>query len=137
MLKIIYTDAAPYLEHLTQSVEDWIASHTVLALRMGQPWVIEPGKASLLWPIGFSDLVQEVLNEARRSRVIHPAIAGGSAPIELCCCDDHSLELSFTGLWVAANGTTHTGQFVTALGSGVEQRLFDLWLQTQSQVLLR
>lgn len=137
MLKITYTDAAPYLEYLTQSVEDWIAHHTVLALRTGQPLVIEPGRASLLLPIGLSDLAQVLLSEVKRSRPIYPAIAKRFPLIEVYRSDDSSIELSLDGLWVAANPETHSGTFLSTHSPWVERNVLNLWQQAQSYALLR
>lgn len=137
MLKITYTDTEPHLEYLAQAIEEWIAHHAVLALRTGQPLIIEPGKASLLLPIDLGELVRFSLDEVLRSHGIHPAIAEPWSVIDLCRCDDSSLELSLTGLWVAANRETHTGLFITMLSPGVERNVFDFWLSAQSYALLR
>lgn len=137
MLKITYIDTAPQLEYLTQSVEDWIAQHTVLALRTGQPLLIEPGRASLLLPIGLGDMAQFFLTDVRRSRALYPAIAKQPPSIELYPCDGSSLELSFSGLWVAADADANVGLFLTTHSPWVERNILHLWLSAQSHALLR
>jgi hypothetical protein len=128
MLKITYTDTEPHLEYLAQAIEEWIAHHTILAVRTGQPLIIEPGRASLLLPIDWGERVRVSLAEVTRSPMIQSAIAEPSSAIDLCRCDDRSLELSLTGLWVAANPETHTGHFITMLSPSVERNVFNLWL---------
>jgi hypothetical protein len=117
MLKITYLESGLYLEHLHETVEDWIALRVILALRTGQRLMIERTTASLLLPIG---LVKRSALEsiARREQVM------------LSYVDDEYLEISLPGTWVTSDEEAE-GVFVASVNPSIEQMVFRLWTAAQ------
>ena len=58
MLKLTYTENSFYLELLTESVEEWIQTRVLLALRVGHSLCVEPSNASFLLPVDLPGLGQ-------------------------------------------------------------------------------
>ena len=48
MLKLIYSELGLKGEHVAESLEDWMVQRSVFALRVGQPFNIEQGRAAFL-----------------------------------------------------------------------------------------
>jgi hypothetical protein len=116
MLKITYTENGFYLEHLSESLETWLANRVLICLRATASIYVEPSTASLLLPIDlpyFRDL--ETL-EDRSSNVL-----------ELYICDDYSAEVSLQGTWVTTDEDSEEGIFVSSLDERTEFFLYQLW----------
>jgi hypothetical protein len=116
MLKITYTENGFYLEHLSESLETWLANRVLVCLRATASIYVEPSTASLLLPIDlpyFRDL--EAL-EDRSSNVL-----------ELNICDDYSAEVSLQGTWITTDEDSEEGIFVSSLDERTEFFLYQLW----------
>lgn len=116
MLKITYTEKGFYLEHLSESLETWLANRVLVCLRATASIYVEPSTASLLLPIDlpyFRDL--EALEE-RSSNLL-----------ELNICDDYSAEVSLQGTWITTNENSEEGIFVSSLDERTEFFLYQLW----------
>lgn len=58
MLKLNYTEVGLYMERTMTAPEQLIAGRVVLAMRLGQPFHVEPGRASFLLPAVILELKQ-------------------------------------------------------------------------------
>ncbi|NEP22635.1 alr0857 family protein [Moorena sp. SIO3I6] len=125
MLKLIYTENSFYLERLAQSLEEWVTTRTLVSLRAGASFYIEPSTASFLLPADLPHLRQlEVF--VRQDKT--DAIAFGAAtPIALSICDAEYVEVSLQGTWLTSDPEDEEGIFVTAMNYAVEFFLYQLW----------
>lgn len=121
MLKVTYTETGLHLEHLPQSLEEWIASRVILTLRTSQRMMIEQSTASILL---LSDLVE-------RSALETVMQLERSGAISLAVCDAEYVELSLYGAWVGTTLDSSEGVFVAALSPKIEQLVVQLWQQSQ------
>lgn len=119
MLKLTYLESGLYLELLSECVEDWLALRVIFALRMGDRLVAERTTASLLLPI---DLFQR---SSLEKLVLQEEGAG------LAQGDAEHLEVSLTGIWIAASEADTEGIFVTNLNPVLESLLFQIWQASQ------
>jgi hypothetical protein len=115
MLKVTYLESGLYLEHLQETVENWITSRVVLALRMGHRLVVERNTASLLLPIGL----------VKRSEL--EALVQQEDTILLTPVDAEYMEVCLQGTWVSSDDQGSEGVFITAIDSTIESVLFNLW----------
>jgi hypothetical protein len=115
MLKVTYLESGLYLEHLQETVENWITSRVVLALRMGHRLVVERNTASLLLPIGL----------VKRSEL--EALVQQEDTILLTSVDAEYMEVCLQGTWVSSDEQGSEGVFITAIDSTLESVLFNLW----------
>ncbi len=131
MLKLTYTETDFYLEHLTQSLEEWVQGRVVLALRVAQSLCIEPTTATFLLPVNLPGV------EALKAQVKQY----DSEIIALCPCDIDYLEVTLRGSWLSSGCEDAVGVFVTAisdlsngdrLASSTEIFLHKLWQQAQA-----
>lgn len=121
MLKLTYTETNFYLEHLAQSLEEWVALRVILALRVGECVCVEPSTASFLLP---ADLPGLDLLEAEAQRQ-------GAEAIALCACDAEYVEVSLKGTWLASDSESAEGVFVTAMSHSAEFFVLKLWQEAQ------
>lgn len=117
MLKLTYTETGFYLERLAQSLEDWVHSRVILALRVGQKLLIEPSTASFLLPTDLSGLT---LLEAGVRQETTDVIA-------VCVCDAEYVEVSLRGTWMAAAPESVEGVFVASMSDRTEFLVSKLW----------
>lgn len=124
MLKLTYTETGLNLERAAAPLEILIAQRVVLAMRTGQRLHIEPGTASFLLHSDTPGLAQ-----LRRSLQLESHTVMTIAPV-----DDHFVELSVQGSWIASAIDAEEGVFVTALSHVTEMLVMKLWATTQSRV---
>ncbi|MBE9182180.1 hypothetical protein IQ268_26800 [Oculatella sp. LEGE 06141] len=120
MLKFTYTETSLYLEHLPQTVEEWMSLRVTLSLRAGQNLQIEHCTASFLLPVAFVNLGS--LNAAVER----------SESLSITVCDADYIEVSLRGSWVTSTSNEAEGVFVTMLRDRTETTLFELWQQAQA-----
>jgi hypothetical protein len=124
MLKLTYTDVGLNLERVNASVETVVKRRTILALRLGQPIFVQPGRASFLVPIDGLNL--------RQFKVMvkdTPAKA-----IELCQVDHDCYEMTLRGTWIANSNEAHEGMFIAAMGEVMEQYVEQVWLTASASL---
>ena len=121
MLKLTYIETGFYLERLAQSLEEWVATRAIFALRVGDPICLEPSTASFLLPADLPRL-NLLIAEIRRQ---------GTDEIALCTCDAEYVEVSLQGTWLATEIENAEGVFVAALSHSTETLLFRLWQEAQ------
>lgn len=120
MLKLIYSELGLKGEQVSGSLEEWTVQRSVFALRVGQVFHIEPGRASFLISIDhpvFDILVEQILSETE-------------TPIEICTVDEDWVEISLSGRWIAAND--HEGIFITELRDRTESLISQVWETAQT-----
>jgi hypothetical protein len=121
MLKLTYTENGFSLERLSQSLEEWVTTRVILALRAASSLCAEPSTASFLLP---SDLPH--LNHLERMREGEDAIA-------ISVCDAEYIEVSLQGTWMTSDSDGETGIFVTSMSYAVEFFLLKLWEESQTR----
>jgi hypothetical protein len=121
MLKLTYTENGFHLEHLAQSLEEWVTARVILALRSGTGFCVEPSTAAFLLPADLpylSDLEKLVQGE-------------NGDNIELSFCDDHYVEVVLQGTWLTSEPNSEEGIFVTVMSERAEFFLYKLWQEAQ------
>ncbi|HBE56475.1 MAG TPA: hypothetical protein DEG17_10380 [Cyanobacteria bacterium UBA11149] len=131
MLKLTYTENGFYLERLSNSLEEWVATRVTLSLRAGASIWVEPSTAAFLLPRDMPQLA-DLEKEVRQEEI---------EGITLSVCDADYLEVSLQGTWMTSNPDGEEGVFVASLcdsfGSGdsayrLEFFLWKLWQESQS-----
>jgi hypothetical protein len=123
MLKITYFDSDLLVEQVALSVEILVAQRSVVALRAGQPLVMQPGYGSFTLPADLPGV--EVLAYTARYR----------GALDVVPCDAHCLEVTLRGTWIADSLTSEEGILVAELGHTLERQLAALWRLSVSQMV--
>lgn len=113
MLKLTYSDADLLIEHLNLTVEAMVTQRSLVALRAGQPLVVQPGYGAFALPADLPGIT--VLK------------AGGQGAIDISPCDIGWLEVTLRGTWLADNAASAEGILVVELGFQLEAQLVALW----------
>jgi hypothetical protein len=122
MLKLIYTETAPYLELLTAHLEDWVEQRLLFAIGTGEQLFVSAEQASFLLP----DLVCDL---KAASLYLQQA---GVQTVTVQRCDLDRVEIGLTGYWLATHSDCAEGIFVTQLPERVESYLWQLWCHANS-----
>jgi hypothetical protein len=131
MLKLTYTENSFYLEYLSVSLEEWVQTRVILALRVGQSLCVEPSTASFLLPANLPGI------EALKAE----AKLANSEIIDLSICDPEYVEVTLRGSWLSDGSQDADGVFVTMIsdalnGDGLSSRteffLHKLWREAQA-----
>jgi hypothetical protein len=126
MLKLTYTDAGLDLEHIVAAVESVVSQRVILALRVGAPMFVQPGRASFLIPANAVNL-----------KAFKQAVRGEPAKtIDLCQVDDEYYEVSIRGTWLANSSEAHEGMFIASMSDRTEVFVENLWKATQGLMSL-
>jgi hypothetical protein len=120
MLKFTYTETGLHLEHLTQSLEAWMALRVILALRLNQPLCVEHCTASFLLRADLTEL-------HRLTAAIDRTAAGTVVP-----CDGEYVEVSLRGVWVTSHPEHTEGMFLARLSDRTEFLVYQLWQASQT-----
>lgn len=123
MLKFTYTETGLHLEHLPQSVEDWMTLRVILSLRTGQRLIVERGTAAFLLPknlIGLRSLESAIQQETYGA-------------VTLTNSDAEYVEVSLHGTWVCSSSDDADGVFVACVGDRTEWLIFKLWREAQNR----
>ena len=118
MLKITYLEDGIYLEHLSESVENWKATRVLVSLRAGASIYTESTSASLVVPAYTPYLAGLVELEDKKL-------------IRIASCEEGYLEISLPGTWVAQSEASEEGVFVCELNHSNESLLYQLWQESQ------
>ncbi len=121
MLKLTYTENGFHLERLPHSLEEWVTTRVLLALRSGTSLGIEPSTASFLLPgnIPYLTRLEELIDEEN------------TLAVELSRCDAEAIEVSLQGTWIVFGEETDEGIFVCALSDRVESFLYEVWKESE------
>ena len=120
MLKLTYTENGFHLEHLTQSLEDWMKTRVLLYWRAATSFYVEPSTASFLLRTDSSNLADLKVVEKD-----HPEI------VSISFCDAEYVEITLKGTWLASDPNSEEGIFTCALSDRAELLLEQLWVEAQ------
>ncbi|MBE9158665.1 hypothetical protein IQ265_17770 [Nodosilinea sp. LEGE 06152] len=120
MLKLTYSDADLLVEQLDLTVEAVVAQRSIVALRAGQPLVVQPGYGAFALPAD--------LPEVAMLKTI------GQGAIDIAPCDINWLEVTLRGTWLADNALSAEGILVAELGFALERQLVALWQRSLTWV---
>jgi hypothetical protein len=120
MLKLTYTTNGFHLEHLNQSIEEWVNTRVLLAMRSGTSLFVEPSTACFLLPQNLANL--DTLEEMEEDT------------LSVSPCDADSVEIGLEGTWLTSNSENEEGLFVCVLGESTELFLYQLWQTAQYQL---
>jgi hypothetical protein len=123
MLKFTYTETGLHLEHLPQSVEDWMTLRVILSLRTGQRLIVERGMAAFLLPanqVGLRSLESAIQQETLGA-------------VTLTHVDAEYIEVSLHGTWVCSSSDDIEGVFVASVSDRTEWLIFKLWRESQNR----
>ncbi|HAX87155.1 MAG TPA: hypothetical protein DCY91_13055 [Cyanobacteria bacterium UBA11370] len=124
MLKLTYTENSFYLERLAGSLEEWVTTRVLLALRAGSTLHVEASTASFLLSADLPQLAD--LEKAVRQQQVEG--------ISLSICDVEYVEVSLKGTWMTSNPEGEEGVFVVSLSERTEFFLCKLWQESQAYV---
>jgi hypothetical protein len=124
MLKFSHTDNGFHLELLPQSLEDWVNTRVILALRAATPIIIQPSSASFLLPVDLPYLAE--LAEAIDEEMV-----------ELLEADTEFVEAIIEGTWITSDAESEEGIFVTAMNYEAEFCLYKVWLEAQESASVK
>lgn len=132
MLKLNYTEVGLYMERTMTTPELLIAQRVVLAMRLGQPLYIEPGRASFLLPADIPELEQ--LEMALQQEY--------SPTVTVIPVDDEFVEVGLSGSWVAESKEAHKGMFLTVMSDSLSETLrertefliYKLWQMSETHI---
>lgn len=113
MLKLTYSDADLLIEQLDLTVEAVVTQRSLVALRAGQPLVVQPGYGAFALPADLPGVAT--------------LKAFGQGAIDIAPCDADWLEVTLRGTWLADNATSAEGILVAELGTALERQLVALW----------
>lgn len=121
MLKLNYTEVGLFMERSVSAPELLIAQRVVLAMRLGQPLHVEPGRACFLLSRAVPELEQlELMLQQDPSLNCHLAIS-------LNPVGDEFVEVGLSGSWVAETIEAHEGMFLSMMSSPIESIIYQLW----------
>ncbi|WP_427161373.1 alr0857 family protein [Aliinostoc sp. HNIBRCY26] len=126
MLKLTYTESSFYLEYLALSLEEWVKTRVILALRVGQSVCVEPSTASFLLPADLPG-IEALKAEARfADREI----------IDVSTSDAEYVEITLRGYWLSDGYEDGDGVFVTMISDAPNSRtelfVYKLWQAAQT-----
>ncbi|MBD2231766.1 alr0857 family protein [Phormidium tenue] len=120
MLKLTYSDADLLIEHLDLTVEAMVTQRSLVALRAGQPLVVQPGYGAFALPADLPGITA--------------LKAGCQGAIDIAPCDIDWLEVTLRGTWLTDNAASAEGILVVELGLQLEAQLVALWQRSLSWV---
>lgn len=120
MLKLTYTENGFYWERLTQSLEEWLHTRVLLALRAATSLYLEPSTAAFLLPADLPYLA-DLEKLATSNREI----------LEVSLCDEESVEVCLQGTWLTSDAENEEGVFVCLMSDRAEFFLEKLWQESQ------
>ena len=123
MLKLNYTDCGLFLEQVSASLDAIAIQRVMLAVYMGEPLHMEPGRAAFL--------VSANLPAVTKLQLIIRADATGA--VTVASVDDGFVEVSIKGTWIARNVDAEEGTLIAALSAQSERLVYQLWQATQWQ----
>lgn len=121
MLKLIYTDNGFDLKYLPQSLEEWVSTRVLLAIRSGASLSVKPSTSAFLLPIELPYV--EDLVKATQTQV--------GEILEVSVVDRELVEVILQGTWLTSESDSEEGLFVCQLSDHTERFLYQLWQEAQ------
>ncbi|GAB4468860.1 MAG: hypothetical protein OHK0037_26730 [Elainellaceae cyanobacterium] len=116
MLKLTYTDADVYVEHLSTPIETAIAQRVTLSMRCGETLHVKPDYASFLISAHLPQLGQ-----------LQCLLTQQAGAIALAPADENWVEITIYGSWLSSSAHAHEGAFLAALPAATERLIYQLW----------
>ncbi|MGK7955962.1 MAG: alr0857 family protein [Crocosphaera sp.] len=120
MLKLTYTHDGFYIDHLETSLEAWVTTRVLLALRSSTSLCIEPSSASFLISLDLPYVDQLLKDVAQFSEEI----------LEVNRCDDEAMEVVLEGTWLGSDVASEEGLFICRLSDRLESLLYQIWQES-------
>lgn len=117
MLKLTYSDEDLLIEHLDITIEAMVTQRSLVAVRAGQPLVVQPAYGAFALA---ADLPGVATLKTR-----------GQGAIDIAPCDLDWLEITLRGTWLTDDATSAEGILVAELGPDLERHLVALWERSQ------
>jgi hypothetical protein len=122
MLKLIYTDSGFSIELIEEvTIETWITTRVLLALRSGTPIFVEPSSASFL-----------LAKDLPQIHSLESAVDGDLVTLDTC--DAEYAEVGLQGTWVGTEADSEAGVFVCHLSPALESLIYRVWQEAQLYV---
>ncbi|MDJ0599533.1 MAG: hypothetical protein QNJ37_11905 [Crocosphaera sp.] len=124
MLKLTYTHNGFYIDHIEESLEAWVTTRVILALRSGTSLCVEPSSASFLISLDLPYVDQLLKNVNQFSEEI----------VEVYRCDDEAMEVVLEGTWLGSDVASEEGIFVCRLSDRLESLLYHIWQESPVKI---
>jgi SH3-like domain-containing protein len=122
MLKLIYTDSGFSIELIEEAtLESWVSTRVLLALRSSMAIFAEPSNASFL-------LAKDLPLASKLTKI------ADSDLVTIDTCDADYVEVSLQGTWLGADANSSEGVFVCTLYPALESLIHEVWQETQLHV---
>ena len=120
MLKLTYTHNGFFIDHLEESLEAWVTTRVILAIRSGTSLCVEPSSASFLISLDlpYVDQLLEEVNEFT------------GEILEVNRCDEEAMEVVLEGTWLGSDIASEEGLFVCRLSDRLESLLYQIWQES-------
>lgn len=124
MLKLTYTHNGFYIDYLQESLETWVTTRVILALRSGTSLCVEPSSASFLISLDLPYVNQllEDMNEFTGEIV------------EVNRCDEEAMEVVLEGTWLGSDIASEEGIFICRLSDRLESLLYQIWQESPVKI---
>ncbi len=111
MLKLTYTNEGLLLDYLNESLESWVNSRVLLALRSEISFWIEPTQVYFMLPMNLSYLKNLIdsLGEEELNNIL-----------EVVLYDKSQMELKLSGTWLSSQPDNDEGIFVCNYNEHIE-----------------
>ncbi|MEA5466291.1 alr0857 family protein [Leptothoe sp. PORK10 BA2] len=123
MLKLNYTDCGLFVETIAASSDVVAIQRVMLAMSIGEPFHLEPSRASFLLPVetlGMTCLESMLKTDTTDT-------------IDLTPADEECVEVSLKGTWMANSSNAESGTFISVLAPELERLIYQLWQGNQFQ----
>ena len=124
MLKLTYTHDGFLIDHLEESLEAWVTTRVILALRAGTILCVEPSSASFLISLDLPYVDQLLKDVDQFAEEI----------LEVNRCDDEAMEVVLEGTWLGADVASEEGLFVWRLSERLESLLYQIWQESPVKI---
>ncbi len=122
MLKLIYTDSGFSIELIEEiTLETWVSTRVLLALRSATAIFVEPSSASFL-----------LAKDLPQVNSLKAAVDGDVVTIDTC--DAEYVEVGLQGTWVGTDADSNEGVFVCNLYPALETLIYEVWQEAQLHV---
>ncbi len=124
MLKLTYTHDGFYIDYLQESLETWLTTRVILALRSGTSLCVEPSSASFLISLDLP-YVNQLLEDVNEFT---------GEIVEVNRCDEEAMEVVLEGTWLGSDIASEEGIFVCRLSDRLESLLYQIWQESPVKI---
>ncbi|WP_107669594.1 alr0857 family protein [Cyanothece sp. BG0011] len=124
MLKLTYTHNGFYIDYLQESLETWVTTRVILALRSGTSLCVEPSSASFLISLDLP-YVNQLLEDVNEFT---------GEIVEVNRCDEEAMEVVLEGTWLGSDIASEEGIFICRLSDRLESLLYQIWQESPVKI---